>query len=137
MSHLPPHNHAPVNMRSHSGADATAPRPSPPLRLPPEAVRKTPGGLFIDLPKGPVLLRLRRRRITATYVGRQLVNGSAGAYAARVRDAALRTAIAHSPGWTEGPDGSPRITDHRSFYEATFRPAAPALETLRTWITDH
>ena len=124
-------------MRSHFAADAPTARPVPPLQIRPEAIRATPGGLLIDAPKGPVLLRLRRRRITATYLGRQLVNGSAGAYAARVRDAALRTAIAHSPGWTEDPGGAPRITDHRTFYEATFRPATPALETLRTWITGH
>jgi hypothetical protein len=91
-------------------------------------------GVLADGPHGPVLLRRRGRSIEAHYRGSTLVNGSALAYAEQVRAAALAEARDFPLPWEKTPAGRPRITDHRRFYEQTFKPALAGIEALRGWV---
>jgi hypothetical protein len=104
------------------------------MRLGPQQLTLTGDGVLADGPQGPVLLRRRGRCIEAHYRGHTLVNGSAQAYAEEVREAALAEARAFPLPWENGPNGRPRITHHRRFYEQTFQPALAGIEALRGWL---
>ena len=98
-----------------------------------ENMRRTSDGVRIETTRGTVLLSPGRNRIDARYLYRPLVNGTATAFAQRIRDEALQLARQVELPWTLSEKGSLRIKDHRQFYEQSFRPEIQAVETLLRW----
>lgn len=96
-------------------------------------IRWTEDGVLICDPQGDVLLKQSSEGITAEYGNGPLVDGTATAFAEKVKRIALDYALKIRLPWTVGDDGSIRIHDHQTYYEQTFSATTYALETLKRW----
>lgn len=104
------------------------------MRVLPQSLRATTDGVEIDGPQGTVLLRLDADVVQAHYIGRELMNGSAQAYADSMLEEALLAAEKSPLPWTYDSQGRQRITDHRQFYEQTFNADLSGIEKLKRWM---
>lgn len=99
----------------------------------PQSLRATPDGVEIDGPDGSVRLRFIGGQIEAHYIGHELVNGSAQAYADSQLKEAVQAAQAFPLPWTYDSQGRQRITDYKQFYEQTFNSDLAGIEKLQHW----
>lgn len=96
-------------------------------------MERTTRGIYIHAPKGKVLLRKTRGGLRADYQAGPLVNGTATAYARKIRMAVLEYARGLELPWSTGPDGQITIRDQRRYYEQTFNRELSIAETLLRW----
>jgi hypothetical protein len=100
----------------------------------PQSIRAVDDGLLIEGSEGSVLVRRGVGHLKTSYRGDQLVNGSALAYSAKLLEQAIETTIEFPFPWRIDADGTQRITDHKRFYEQTFKPDLAGIEKLKLWI---
>ncbi len=98
-----------------------------------DTIRWTDHGVLICDPQGEVLLKQSSEGITAEYGNGPLVDGTATAFAEKVKRTALDYALKIRLPWTMDDDGSIRIHDHQRYYKQSFSTTTYALETLKRW----
>lgn len=103
------------------------------MKLTPQEISRTAEGVRVRGDAGDVLLRKNDKDITAHYLGKQLVNGSAHAYAEKLRQSALRLAEDYPLPWFVDEEKGMQVTEPRSFYAETFSPSVAGIETLVFW----
>ncbi|MGJ8653072.1 MAG: hypothetical protein ACSHX8_07345 [Opitutaceae bacterium] len=96
-------------------------------------MRLTDDGVIVHSPHGEVILRRTKHGITAKYHSGPLINGTASAFADKVKICALNHALEIDLPWSTNANGSIIIHNHKQFYNQTFCPSTYALETLKRW----
>lgn len=97
----------------------------------PSAVRRRGKNLWVDGPFGPVEIASLRSSLSY-YRGNKLKNGSILCYVKHIIGE-IRRILSEKSAWTCTKSGGARITDHREFFELSFRRHERERDLIRCW----